>query len=315
MKKFTRLLVVLLGGFIVSIIATAYFLPEKNYVITSQMICLIVILVVLTLAEAFDKFNIGNLISLQKENKRTETELERVTQENRELRVNLTQIVSQNISNRNMNIFGGTPEMLQQLMRVEKAPAEEVKKKKEEVVERVSEARAAQTLDTNGRDMESRRRILEKIQEFSLKKYCESETIDFQNVHKDMRFSEGFIEADPIMFRNVIFDAYYRSPQDEEIFMEVRMYYTVLPILENLYHRLSKIYHYRNAKKMQAKLVLILPRLSQAKHKELELGHVYLSPQRLYDAFAPAIQNKLLEIREIVIDDADVDALIKASGR
>ena len=231
MKKFTRLLVVLLGGFIVSIIATAYFLPEKNYVITSQMICLIVILVVLTLAEAFDKFNIGNLISLQKENKRTETELERVTQENRELRVNLTQIVSQNISNRNMNIFGGTPEMLQQLMRVEKAPAEEVKKKKEEVVERVSEARAAQTLDTNGRDMESRRRILEKIQEFSLKKYCESETIDFQNVHKDMRFSEGFIEADPIMFRNVIFDAYYRSPQDEEIFMEVRMYYTVLPIL------------------------------------------------------------------------------------
>ena len=63
---FVRVLVILLILFIASIIVTSYCFSSNRFIITGQIICLICILVILALAEIFDNFSIGNLITLSR---------------------------------------------------------------------------------------------------------------------------------------------------------------------------------------------------------------------------------------------------------
>lgn len=81
---FVRVLVILLILFIASIIVISYFFSINKFIITGQIICLICILVVLALAEIFDNFSIGNIITLNRQYKNKEKELERSEKENRE---------------------------------------------------------------------------------------------------------------------------------------------------------------------------------------------------------------------------------------
>ncbi len=128
---FTRGLVVILILFVVAVIVSAFWFSSEKLVISAPIVVLICILVVLALAETFDNFNIGNILSLKREQEKTEKELRYTEQENRELRSQLTSIVSNINSNHNTTIFGNTSDLLRALG-VEKAEKEEIERKKQE---------------------------------------------------------------------------------------------------------------------------------------------------------------------------------------
>ena len=308
---FVRVLVILLILFIASIIVTSYCFSSNRFIITGQIICLICILVILALAEIFDNFSIGNLITLSRQYKHKEKELERSEKENRELRLQLTNIFSNINANHNTNIFGSSPELLSRLLGVEKAEPEEVEKKiEEEVKEHTPEKHDENEVQTK-MDYMSRRRVFQGIENLLLTRYFENNNIKQEQICRQIKFSEGFVDTDPIMERNVIFDAYYKEPWDEEVFVEMCMSYSSPSMLDRFYHLLSKVYHYRTVKKLRAKLVLIVPEISETNAVDLSLGGRETSKERFFKYFAPAIKNNLLEIVELDVSDADIEKIKK----
>ena len=67
------------------------------------------------------------------------------------------------------------------------------------------------------------------------------------------------------------------------------------------------IYHYRVAKKLQAKLVLLTPSISEEKSNELSFNMRGVTKERFCKYFAPAMKNNLLEFVEIQISDEEIE--------
>lgn len=265
---------------------------------------------VLALAEIFDNFSIGNIITLNRQYKNKEKELERSEKENRELRLQLTNVFSNINANHNTNIFGSSSESLSRLLSVEKAEPEEIEKKiEEEVKEHTPEKHDENEVQTK-MDFISRRRVFQGIENLLLARYFEKNNIKQEQICTQIKFSEGFVDTDPIMERNVIFDAYYKEPWDEEVFVEMCMSNS-LPMLDRFYLLLSKVYHYRTVKKLQAKLVLIIPAISEKNVVDLSLRGLGANKERLFKYFAPAIKNNLLKIEELEVSDADIEKIKK----
>ena len=82
-------------------------------------------------------------------------------------------------------------------------------------------------------------------------------------------------------------------------------------MLDRFYHLLSKVYYYRTAKKLQAKLVLIIPAISEEKSNELSYRMRGITKERFCEYFAPAIKNNLLELVEVNISDVEIDKIKK----
>ena len=131
---FVRIMVILLILFVTAIIFVSFVFSENRFVITAPIIFLVSILVVLSLAEIFDNFNIGNIVSLKKENKKVENELEITRQENKELRLHLTNVVTSISSNQNTTILGTIPGLSIQNLTMEKANKNEVEAEKKEKI-------------------------------------------------------------------------------------------------------------------------------------------------------------------------------------
>ena len=79
----------------------------------------------------------------------------------------------------------------------------------------------------------------------------------------------------------------------------------------NLYYLLSKVYYYRKANQLHAKVVLILPNLPESYWKDRWYSSISKVISNLQETFAPAIKNNLLEIVPIEITQGDLDTINK----
>ena len=110
----------------------------------------------------------------------------------------------------------------------------------------------------------------------------------------------------------MVFDAYYRTIQCE-YFIEIKSGSVSPNYYYMLYHLLSKIYHYRVSKQKQAKLLFVLPIISEKSKARLYM-HSYpgQSIDRLKELFSPAIKNDLLELVQIEVSDEEVNDIYTA---
>lgn len=300
-NNFSRGIIVILIIFIAVLIVSTFLWGETKFSITNEIIVLILLLVVLALSEVFDNFSIGNLITAKKEKREKEIELKEAKTENRELRTQLINIVSNSITNRNMNIFGLSKDDWVQMAGVEQAESAAVEEKKEEEVV-VENRRCVE-------DSRKRHKVYSEIEKIALERFCAQAKIPILSVVRKVKFSNQFIGIDPIMERNAVFDAYYKSLQ-EEIFMEVKMNFMPAAMnMYSLYYLLSKVYHYRKANQLYAKMVLILPDLPESYYKDRTNYGGKNVTASLQETFAPAIKNNLLEIVLIEITQNDLDTI------
>lgn len=268
-NRFSRVLIVILIVFIATIVISSFILGESKFSLTNEIILLILLLVVLALSEVFDNFSIGNLITAKKEKHEKEVELKEAKSENNELRTQLISIVSNSITNRNMNIFGLSKDDWVQMAGVEQAESSAVEEKKEEdlVVDKKSFA------DDSGK----RRRMLPKIEKLAIDRFCTQHKIPILSVVREVK----------INFAPVSMNMY------------------------NLYYLLSKVYYYRKANQLHAKVVLILPNLPESYWKDRWYSSISKVISNLQETFAPAIKNNLLEIVPIEITQGDLDTINK----
>ena len=149
----------------------------------------------------------------------------------------------------------------------------------------------------------------------TLDRYSEMLQVSKYSIARATKFSDAFVNIDPIMEQNIIFDGYYRSPLGEQ-FIEVSTSFRMMSMdMLRLYHMLSKVYYYRNATQQQAKLVLLTVQLPES----YSPGYASDSPGEatarrlatLQKTFAPAVRNQLLEIIPMEITDDDISRIRK----
>lgn len=323
-SSFSRVLVVLLTIFIAVLVLLSS-RPCQRFTLTGESVILVVLLVILALSEVFNRFQLGSLLTLEREKKASEDRLREVSEENQQLRAQLTTIVSSSVANHNTAIFGmPTREQLLSLIGTEPAEPDEVDEK--ERAELASNAPAPETPEPAAAPASEarsrgpseamlRRRLLPRIEALCLDRYSEMLQVPKYSIARATKFSDVFVNIDPIMEQNIIFDAYCRSPLGEQ-FIEIFIASRAGSLdMYRLYHMLSKVYYYRNATQQQARLVLLAVQLPES----YSPGYAAASPSEiaarrlatLQKTFAPAIRNQLLEIVPIEITDDDVSRIRK----
>ena len=308
----SRIIIVILCLVMLSIACSSFIYGNPPYTISDGMIYIFLVIVVLLISESFETFSIGNFITLKREVKAKTNEVTKLETENRELRNQILSVVSTSLNNKNNNtaVFGFDTS-LAQMFRVEPATKQESESKdiiEDEIVDsqEVINKREQQTHI-------NRSKLMRETEALALTKFIEGIDIKSCSFQKEVKFSEQFIGIDPIMERNIVFDAYVKRPLDE-VFLEVRYNSSNIHMDFRLYYMISKIYHYSKANKTQAKMILIIPKLPQTCHEELFGGSMMnRNPEkileRLYENYSPAIKSGLLEITEINITEDEFKAI------
>jgi hypothetical protein len=302
---FTRALVLSFALLIVGLIVYNYFFTEPRGNISAGLITLVVILVVVVLSETFDKFSIGKLLSLSRETKKREAEIQNLSKENSGLRDQIVRISSsfaQTSTNTNAQTSTNTnimalPDTILKLVNVQKATLEEVLEQ-----EAITQQETAITESKPVRKKVSHRTFdRHKLEELAMSKYVEQNGYQNFNFIDEAKFGNYFDDLDPIAKIKNVHDGYINTGQ-EEIFIEVRHINDLSPILrDHLYMMLTKLNYYRSIKRANAHLALILVIMA---YEESSIDSEW-NIDRFLGFFTPAITSGLLKVSQITINEEE----------
>lgn len=287
---FVRILIILLCIFIGGLIYFNFFWACPPAQISTGLLVLVAFLTVLVLSEAFDNFSIAKLISLSKTVKESNNKNQELKKENSDLRNQIVSI-STSINQKQVNSTVVLTDELAKMLSVRQA--EEREKNQKQAEQEVEEETTTTTPPTQGpitrRFINSRR-----YEEVALPKFLAAEGLSQLPIISDAKFTNQFQQIDPISEFSPIFDRYIKTI-DNEIFIEMRIKNrSMIMLRERLYLMLSKINYYRNIKRVNAYLFLVLIIKPEEEPNETTL-------ERIKKEFEPAITNGLLIIREIEI--------------
>ena len=283
---FSRIMVVLLILLISSMIIYKYYFLSPIGEISNGIIVFVSILILLALSESFDNFSIGKIISLSKSINSKNEAINKLEKHNSELISHLISISNTNSQKQsNTTIYGLPPETLKYLA---------IQKAEEPEIEEENKVEEEETKIT----MQRKRLDIRKVEEMVFSRYIKDKNIDVSNLYKDIKI-QAFQGIDPISDNSPIFDGYYNTLENE-VFFELKVSQGMgLFMLERLYLMLNKIYFYRNYKKTNALLTLILVIIQDDDRSNHTI-------ERVIKYFQPAINNGLLKIDPIVLNKSDV---------
>ena len=152
---------------------------------------------------------------------------------------------------------------------------------------------------------EPKRINFRKVERHVLNLFIETNKLQGFLFYEQVTFSKNYATVDPISTLTPIFDDYIETERTE-IFIEVKLQ-RVVNSREQLYSRLSALYHYREAKKVKAYLQLILVELPE----DEKMGRIRNTEERIRDIFEPAIEKKLLKIKYVKLTSAETKGLYR----
>lgn len=299
---FVRILIILLCIFIGVLIYFNFFWSFPFAKISPGLLILIAILTVLVLSEAFDNFSIVKLISLSKTVKETVNINQDLKKENLELRNQIISI-STTVSQKQINSTVFLTDELAKMLSVRQVDDPEKLQKRNELEQETEQEIKFEAQPT--REVPLKRYVSPRLyEEVALQKFLATEGLSHRPIITDVKFNNQFQQIDPINEFSPIFDGYIKTI-DSEIFIELKIKNRGLSQLrERLYLMLSKINYYRNVKRVNAYLYLVLI----LKPDELEMESLL---DKIIKEFEPAIANGLLIIREIQITKEENNIIIK----
>ncbi len=297
---FVRIGLILLVGLIISMIVYKFFLREPIADISSGIIVLLAFAILLALSESFDNFSVGKILTLSRKIVEKETviakkeiDIKQIESEKREL---LTQIISlsNNFSQRqsNTNIYGVSPESMKQFT-VIKADEPEVEKLKQTEQE-----------EENKTTPEKRSIDFRKVKEISLQYFIRDNSIDVSKMFKEVKL-QAFEGIDPISDTSPVYDGYINDI-DKEVFIEIRPTPIMSSMItDRLYIMLSKIHHYRQFKKSNCYLNLVLVEIPERDRDDTRVFN------RIIDLYRPALSSGLLKITTVKLEVADLEKIYR----
>lgn len=288
-NQFVRWLISIFCLLILFMVLYRFFNVEPKGDINAGVITLLCILLVLVLSESFDNFSIGKILSVSREVKKKEQEVEKLERKNENLLSQLITISnSQSQTQSHTNVYGdyhATPT-------VEKANEDDVQEKKTSESSQEPQRFESPRARTNWR----------KVEEIAISKYAQHKSIHISNVIVEAKLVYQFQGIDPISSMQTVFDAYIKE-NDHETFVEFRPSgLQSMMFRDRLYVMLSKINHYRLAKRVDAHLDLVLLKLPTEDQRSSA------SFLRMLESFEPAIASGLLKIQEIELSEEEADS-------
>ncbi|QGZ61083.1 hypothetical protein [Paraburkholderia acidisoli] len=277
---FVRILIAAFCILLVSMITYRYIAIEPRGEISSGLITLLCLLLILVLAESFDNFSVGKVISISREVKKKEKEVEKLEKQNNHLLSQLITISNTQSQNQShTNVYGdyhATPS-------VQKASERDVQEKQSADAASTVTPNVPLRVTTNWK----------KAEELAFTKYLQQRLLNPSNVIVEAKLVSHFHGIDPISSMQPVFDAYIKL-SEHETFVEIRPgTFTPPSFRDRLYVMLSKINYYRTVKRVEAHLDLVLMKLP-GEETRTSSGFT-----RLLESFEPAIASGLLKIHEI----------------
>jgi hypothetical protein len=314
---FVRFLIVTLVLFIAAMITYAFYMSgDSRAKISGGIITLLCLAIILTLSEVFDNFSIAKIFEVSRESKKKDSEIKTLEEKNEKLfdyLVNLSVSQKQSQAQNSTFVHGhyhAAP--------VRAATDEEVEAANQVKADQVSVTSAGTTAadsvdsaSSTGNDNVAQPEPTiapldwRKLETLAIDKHIQRIASGQISVIRDAKLVSQFSGVDPISTARPIFDGFAKDA-DKEIFMEVRNSKSIgLSFRDDLYVKLSKIYHYRNTRGVGAHMDLLLIKSPSDKYNELSL-------ERLYDYFSPAMTENLLKIYEIQFTDEEIESCRKA---
>jgi len=292
---FVRVLISSFCLLLVGMVLYRYFCVEPRGDITGGIVTLLCFLLVLVLSESFDSFSVGKLISISREVKKREKEVEKLEKKNEELLsqlITISSTQSQSQSQSHTNVYGD----YHAAPTVQKASEEEVRDKQSSETPTPSPAIEPARAKINWR----------KAEEIGLQKYLQQRSLHPSNLIADAKLVNHFHGIDPISNMQPVFDGYIKE-SDHETFVELRPSTFFSPIFrDRLYVMLSKINYYRTTKRIEAHLDLVLLKLPN------EETRIYPSSARLLQSFEPAIASGLLKVVAVEFSEEETNSCREA---
>lgn len=309
---FVRVLIIFYALLLGGMVGVNFALGTPNYVITGGAITVILIITVMILSEAFNNLSIGKLLSISKQIVEKETQNVNLKEENKELRQHFIQITSMlnNQSQVTTNINGVSTDALRQLFGVTPIKEEDKEPEPEEqIVHTVSESNSQSEDAIKTINFHKMLRFAEKE---TLERHFNQQQIPLNIIQYDVQFTPAFQGLDPIMERPISFDGYYKLG-NSEVFIEVIRKQVLHSIrLDRLYVMLSKILYYRQAKNVEAKLVVLLMDIPDLRSNSN--GYNGYSVEKFLEVFQPAIANNLLRVETMKYSQEDIELYTKEAA-
>ncbi|WP_022959702.1 hypothetical protein [Spongiibacter tropicus] len=290
-STFVRVLISIFCLLLAAMVIFNYVWVEPQGELNNGIVFLLFLLLVLVLAESFDNFSLGKLLTISREVRKKEKEVQTLEKKNNDLLSQLISVTSNNTQNQShTNVYGDYH-----------APPTVTKASDEEVEEsKSSEQPPARVESSTPTRVSYNWREAEKL---SLSKYLASKKIHQSNVITEAKLTTQFHGIDPVSNIQPIYDAYYRD-DDHEVFVEFRPNRSI-PFMyrDRLYVMLSKISHYKTTKKVNAYLELVL--MNTPEEEPSRNG----GSDRLLEYFEPAIASGLLRISEIEFSEQELTSI------
>lgn len=291
---FVRVLIVVLSFLIGAMIFYNFFITAPVGEISNGLIALLILLILLILSEAFDNIALGKILSLNRKIEEKRIEISDLKSEKQ----NLLNMLVKNISFQSQSV-GISGHDLKEILTVIKADPERIEQETKE--------KEANIEDEQLYTIQKPKRInFRKVERHILNSFIETNKLQGFLFYEQVTFSKNYATVDPISTLTPIFDGYIET-ESTEIFVEVKLQRVLISFREQLYSRLSALYHYREAKKVKAYLQLILVELPE----DEKMGRIRNTEERIRDIFEPAIEKKLLKIKYVKLTSAETKGLYR----
>ncbi|EMJ3470042.1 hypothetical protein [Vibrio harveyi] len=283
---FVRGLIIAFCMLVVAMVIFSYFFVEPKGEVSSGIITLLLVLLILILSESFDNFSMGKLISISREVKKKDNEVQKLQKEKSELLSQLITISSsQHQTQQHTNVYGDYH--ASKAATVERASEQEVQDKESDEQESNRTPQKAYRIDWR------------KVESIAMERYVSQKGLHSANIIPEAKLVTQFHGIDPVSNHQPIFDGYYKN-DNREVFVEFRPNRGMHMMLrERIYMMLSKINHYQNVKNVDAHLDLVWLNIPD---EESRNG----STERFLHDFEPAIASGLLRISEIDISEEEM---------
>jgi len=292
-SSFVRVLITIFCLLLAVMVLFNYLWVDPKGEINNGILALLFFLLVLVLAESFDNFSFGKLISISREAKKKDIEVKVLEKKNSDLLTQLISVTNTNTQNQNhTNVYGDyhAPST------VTKASDEEVEESKN--TEQTSPDPAPETATPVRTSYNWR-----EAERIALTKHLNNKNVHKSNVITEAKLTTQFHGVDPVSNIQPIYDAYYRDGESE-VFVEFRPNRgPAFMFRDRLYVMLSKISHYKATKNVGAHLELVLMNIPEED-----------SPRnggfnRILEQFEPAIASGLLRVSEIEFNEQELSEI------
>lgn len=309
-KRFVYITISILFLVMLSMVGISFILGNPKYTITDTYLYIFVIIAVLLVFDSIESLSISNVFSLNKKVKEKEKEITKLNTENQQLRNQFLSVMNTTFNSKNSNQFfvGVNPSDYV----VEKAEENDIKAETE--FDGDSSKSPEEQNNTHTKRI-NRMRFNRLLSEKLLERFFEQNNINEDSILKEIKIKSIGKYADPIVERDMVYDAYIKRPLDE-IFVEVLPSGSMAVSADfRLYFMISRVYHYSQANQTKAKMVLIVPKYSDennlTKAERYRYGNSQRMNNRLAEIYAPAIKNDLLDIAEISFSNEELTEMEK----